>query len=237
MPSTSPIAHPVKQCSVADAATDHGTDANPVGPAWCSCPRVVSVVMLTSASSYPWGVYLEGSTPGRLVKCVPRALRPQVAPSTWPERGGGLLPAGVTCRHVPATCVFVLVPPGHNGPAYRALPGDSLRVCSVKPHRGWRTSRRPRAARPRAGPGVALGATSGRPHHVRPSADIGGGPRQLRVAGNHSSRQEFVSRSVSRAGGRSKITDFTLRTGACRGAVTAAAGRREGRCRCCSAQL
>jgi hypothetical protein len=28
----------IDQCSVADAATDHGTDANPVGPAWCSCP-------------------------------------------------------------------------------------------------------------------------------------------------------------------------------------------------------
>jgi hypothetical protein len=29
MPNTSPIAHPIKQCSVADTATGHGTDANP----------------------------------------------------------------------------------------------------------------------------------------------------------------------------------------------------------------
>jgi len=53
MPSTSPIAHPVRQWSVADVATGHGTDANPDGPEWCSCPCFVPNDMSISSPIPP----------------------------------------------------------------------------------------------------------------------------------------------------------------------------------------
>src|SRR3954451_5396712 len=61
MPSTSPIAHPVRQCSVADAASPHDTDAHPRAvasfPCRCSCMTSVSFLVDTDHNT-PWGYFV-----------------------------------------------------------------------------------------------------------------------------------------------------------------------------------
>src|SRR5882724_2104258 len=101
MPSTSPIAQPVRQCNVADAAADHETEETPpsFGSAcWCTCVRSTesgsggdfSALLIGTHSPgcvcfarntpppvffYPRGGYLEGGAPLR-------------SPVAW-ARGGG----------------------------------------------------------------------------------------------------------------------------------------------------